>query len=138
MPTAEVEKVDPARIEGVTDETLSMDALATVETSDVLRARLAPFAAAYAAWIAAQRATALSDARRRAVCEDLLDRCELARRRMLAGIEALGDPLVLKPFASRTGRWSRPRGSGTRRRRRRRPTRSTRRGGARFSSHFCS
>ncbi len=98
MPTAEVEKVDPARIEGVTDETLSMDALATVETSDVLRARLAPFAAAYAAWISAQRATALSDARRRAVCDDLLDRCELARRRMLAGIEALGDPLVFDAF----------------------------------------
>lgn len=101
VPTADVEKVDPANIEGVE---LSMEKLAALGNVAEAKAALGAFATQYATWIAEQRASAPTQARRAEVAKDLLDRCEVARKRIARGIDELDDPLVLEAFriANRT------------------------------------
>ena len=101
IPTAAVEKVDPAPIDGVE---LSMERLAELKSVDEARTALGALGAEYAEWIAKQRAAAPSHNRRAEVAKDLLDRCELARQRIARGIEELADPNVIEAFrlANRT------------------------------------
>lgn len=101
IPTAEVEKVDPADIDGVE---LSMERLAAVQSAAEAKSALQAFGTTYATWIEAQRLKAPSEGPRAAVARDLLNRCTEARGRILRGIDELSDPLVLEAFriANRT------------------------------------
>lgn len=95
IPTAEVHKVDPAPIAGVT---LSMEALAQVASVEEARSTMGALASAYATWIAEQKQKAPQDGRRGEVATDLLDACEVARKRIADGIETLAEPMVLEAF----------------------------------------
>lgn len=95
VPTALVHKVDPAPIDGVI---LSMERLGALETFAEAKAALGPFGDAYATWIEAQRLGAPTLPRRAEVAGDLLSRCEVARLRILRGVDALSDPMVLEAF----------------------------------------
>lgn len=103
IPTAEVEKVEPTRIEGV-EPWLSMEKLASIQTADEAKAALDAFGTEYSKWIALQPGSAPTHGRRAEVAKDLLDRCELARQRIVRGLIELEDPLVLEAFriANRT------------------------------------
>ena len=95
IPCAEVEKVVPGTVKGVS---LSMDALAACASPDELRARVGALVTEYAAWIAAQRATPLAEEHRREVAEQLLDRAEFARGRIADGLACLDDPRAFEAF----------------------------------------
>jgi hypothetical protein len=99
IPTAEVEKVEAAPIDGVE---LSMEKLAEVSSLAHARIALGALVTEYGSWIAAQQAP--TQARRAEVAKELLARCELARQRIARGIDELEDPLVLEAFriANRT------------------------------------
>jgi hypothetical protein len=101
IPVAAVEKVDPTSIAGVE---LSMEKLAAMQTAAEAKAALGAFGTEYGAWIAKQRATAPTQNRRAEVAKELLDHCELARKRIARGLVELEDPLVLEAFriANRT------------------------------------
>jgi hypothetical protein len=95
MPSAEVERVEPSRIDGVV---FGMEALADMATGDAARANLTELTKKYRSWIAAQRAEAPSSGPQREVADGLLDRAELAATRIDAGIALFEDPLVLEAF----------------------------------------
>ncbi|WP_437939472.1 DISARM system helicase DrmA [Sorangium sp. So ce341] len=95
VPAAIVEKVEPTPIPGVE---LSMERLAELKSLDDAKHALGAFGTEYAKWIAAQRSTAPTQARRAEVARDLLARCELAQKRIQRGIEELADPLALEAF----------------------------------------
>ncbi len=95
IPTADVERVEPCRVDGVV---LSMEQLAALGDGDAARAALADLPAKYAAWIVAQRGTQLDTQPRRDLARELLDRADYARERIEAGIALLDDPKVLKAF----------------------------------------
>lgn len=101
IPTANVEKVDPTKIAGVE---LSMEKLAEVKSLAGAKAALGALSTEYAVWIKAQRAAAPQQGTRGEVAKDLLDRCEVARKRIEQGIDELADPRVLEAFqlANRT------------------------------------
>lgn len=95
MPTAEVERVEPAPAPGVE---LGMEALGAAADAEALRSKLDGMTQAYGAWIEAQRKGLPEEPARREVAEDLLRRAALARDRIREGLEALGDPDVLEAF----------------------------------------
>ena len=93
MPTADVEKVVPTKISGVE---LRMSALADAESPDALRVLLGPMTTEYEQWL---RRQVIPDDRNRArVAEELLENADRARGRILAGLEALDDPLAFEAF----------------------------------------
>lgn len=106
MPEAEVEKVDQNEKLKEIGVPLSMDALAgrSGEGGESIRAALAPFPAAYAAFIARERGKlARFDAlpRRRETAERLIDAQEEARRRIAEGIDLLAsDARVRSAFVA--------------------------------------
>lgn len=95
LPQAEVERVEPAPIDGVE---LSMEALAAAPTAAVLRDHLSGFVSNYEAWIAGQRRTLDQVRERRDIADQLLQRAGLAAQRIAAGIAALDDPQVRDAF----------------------------------------
>lgn len=101
MPSADVEKVEARRIDGVE---LRMEALAETATAADMKGKLNGLTARYGEWIVAQRAGLDLPAPRREVADELLRAADFARRRIESGIEALGDPQVLEAFriANRT------------------------------------
>lgn len=96
IPQAEVERVEPAPIAGVE---LEMDKLATAGDATQLATMLEPFVEEYGKWIAAQRShVPQNDARRADVGKAMLDRADNAKKRIMAGIEALQDQNVFLAF----------------------------------------
>ena len=95
IPTAEVERVEPARIEGVE---LSMEALAGCADVAAVRAAVGSLGAQYRSWIAEQGKAAPREGARGEVARQLLVEAEKAASRIEAGIEALSEPSVLEAF----------------------------------------
>jgi hypothetical protein len=95
VPRAEVERVEPARIEAVE---LGMEALASAASAAELRTKLLPLATAYGEWIESHAQDLPTEPRRREVAEELVNRARFARGRIEAGISALEDAQVLEAF----------------------------------------
>lgn len=94
VPTAAVEKVEPARVEGVE---LGMEALAAAPDAEALVAALAAFPVRYGEWIARQRETKL-EGKRADAATWLLDDAKHACTRIERGIALLKEPDVLEAF----------------------------------------
>jgi Helicase conserved C-terminal domain len=101
MPSAEVEKVEPAPIKGVE---LSMEALAEMPSSEEVREKLKGLVSSYNDWISDQRAKMDLPENRREVAVNLLQRASFASKRIGDGIRTLEDPTVFEAFriANRT------------------------------------
>jgi hypothetical protein len=96
IPEAEVERVAPAKIDGVER---SMDALAQLADVDDARAKLGGFVAQYRRWISDQRGKMPhSPARRKETGEELLRLAGIAADRIERGIALLADPQCLEAF----------------------------------------
>jgi len=95
IPSAEVERVNPAEI---ADVELGMEELAKLPDAATAKTRLAPLVAHYRTWLAGQRAALPADRRRKEVGEELLRRAELAAKRIDEGIALLADDRVLQAF----------------------------------------
>jgi hypothetical protein len=96
IPEAQVERVAPADLK---DIELSMDALAQLSDGNAAKAALANFVKQYSTWIAEQRKAApKSPARRAETAKLLLDRAQVAGRRIEDGINLLSDPQYLEAF----------------------------------------
>jgi len=96
LPTAEVEKVAPSRIPGVT---LGMEELALLSNGEDAQQKLGAMAISYKEWIREQgvRLAGLSE-HRRETAEELLHRANLAADRIQSGIDLLHDPACLEAF----------------------------------------
>ncbi|MEY2724271.1 MAG: hypothetical protein RLZZ458_138, partial [Planctomycetota bacterium] len=96
LPTAEVEKVAPSRIPGVT---LGMEELALLSNGEDAQQKLGAMAISYKEWITQQgvRLAGLSE-HRRETAEELLHRANLAADRIQSGIDLLHDPTCLEAF----------------------------------------
>lgn len=95
LPSAEVERVEPTAIQGVE---LSMEALGALASGEEARARLGALVAKYGDWLKSQHGTVLADPERQDVARQLLQRAEVARKRILHGIESLADAQFLDAF----------------------------------------
>jgi hypothetical protein len=96
IPESQVERVAPADLK---DIELSMDALALLEDGDAAKAALGNFVSQYTAWIAEQRKTAPKSPPRRAeTAKELLNRAQVAAKRIEDGIDLLSDPQCLEAF----------------------------------------
>ncbi len=96
VPTAEVEKVAPARVD---DVMLSMDELAALGDRSQLRPAVGALVTAYRAWLTTQAATPLDTATRKDTAASLLDAGRRACDRIEAGIVLLEtDPLAFDAF----------------------------------------
>ncbi|HSN98573.1 MAG TPA: DISARM system helicase DrmA [Candidatus Nanopelagicales bacterium] len=94
MPGAEVERVEPGRVEGVE---LGMEALAAAGSAAEIRGLLKELPAAYAAWIEAQAQTKVERLQGE-VLAGLLDAARTVERRMVDGLAALDDEKVFEAF----------------------------------------
>lgn len=96
LPTAEVEKVAPESIPGVT---LEMESLALLRDGDDAQQQLGAFVSQYKSWLEKQQDAldGLSE-HRRETAEELLHRAGIAADRIQAGITLLADPLCLEAF----------------------------------------
>jgi hypothetical protein len=96
IPQAEVERVAPANINGVE---LSMEVLAKLQDAGDAQAKLGNFVTEYLNWIESQRTTfPASPENRNETGKELLNRAEMAAKRIEAGIELLKDPQILDAF----------------------------------------
>jgi hypothetical protein len=96
VPTAEVEKVVPARVDGVE---LGMEALAKLTDGPALRAAVGQLVSAYGTWLKGQAATKLGTDTRKDTAATLLEAGQRACDRIEAGIRVLeGDPVALDAF----------------------------------------
>jgi hypothetical protein len=96
IPSAEVERVTPASVEGVE---LGMEALTKLGNVADARVKLGGIVERYRAWIETQRRTvATLTGKARETGEDLLRRAEVAAKRIEAGIALLGEPIVREAF----------------------------------------
>ncbi|HKI20543.1 MAG TPA: hypothetical protein VKA15_21825, partial [Isosphaeraceae bacterium] len=97
VPKAQVERVEPARLTGIT---LGMETLATLSSFEAAHAALIGLADQYEAWIVAQKrpVETLHYANRVETCETLLVNARVASNRIRQGIEALSDPRVFRAF----------------------------------------
>jgi uncharacterized glyoxalase superfamily protein PhnB len=95
LPQADVERVEPARIEGVE---LSMEALADARDPAALRSMLTPLVTQYGAWIGKQKESLLTAGRRADVGAEMLKRAATAKQRIAAGIDSLEDADVFTAF----------------------------------------
>jgi len=91
-----VERVAPAKIEGVT---LGMDALGALADGPDAASKLMPLVEHYREWIEAQRATIpTSPLKRTQTAQALFDRDKVAANRIENGIKLLNQPDCLKAF----------------------------------------
>ncbi len=96
LPCSEVRRVVTRETEGVVTE---MEALASVEDPEALRAALSPLTSAYGAWIEAQRKVDVGAPSRSEVRNLLMDRADEARTRIEDGLEVLAkDGAALRAF----------------------------------------
>ncbi len=96
IPEAQVERVAPASLEAIE---LSMDALAQLSDGNAARTALGNFVKQYSTWIAEQRKSAPTSTPRRAeTAKLLLDRAQVAGKRIEDGISLLSDPQYLEAF----------------------------------------
>lgn len=95
MPRFEVERVEPAAIDGVE---LGMDALADLSDAAAAKTALAGLVQQYRKWIEHQAATTKVDAHRQEVSDALLAGARRAASRIERGIELLEDPLAFEAF----------------------------------------
>jgi hypothetical protein len=96
IPEAQVERVAPATLEEIE---LSMDKLAELPDGAAAKAKLANFVTHYTAWITRQRAKApKSPPRRHEMATELLNRAQVAAKRIEQGIELLNDRQCLEAF----------------------------------------
>jgi len=97
VPKAQVERVEPANLAGIT---LGMERLAALSSPENARAALTGLADQYEAWIATQKRPleTLHYANRVETCETLLVNARVAANRIRQGIEALSDPRVFRAF----------------------------------------
>lgn len=96
IPESQVERVAPADLK---DVELSMDALTLLGDGDAAKAALGNFVAQYTAWIAEQRKSAPKSPQRRVVtATELLNRAQVAAKRIEEGIGLLSDPQCLEAF----------------------------------------
>lgn len=96
LPTAEVEKVAPSKIPGVT---LVMEELASLKDGADAQQHLGGMVVSYEAWIKKQSGflASLSEHRKETAAE-LLHRANLAADRIQSGIDLLADPNCLEAF----------------------------------------
>lgn len=96
LPTAEVEKVAPSKIPGVT---LVMEELASLKDGADAQQHLGGMVVSYKAWIKKQSGflASLSEHRKETAAE-LLHRANLAADRIQSGIDLLADPNCLEAF----------------------------------------
>ncbi|MFQ4137392.1 DISARM system helicase DrmA [Nodosilinea sp. PGN35] len=95
IPIAEVPRVAPTAPKGVQ---LGMESLALAPNAATIRGMVGPLVTEYRAWIATQRAVAISPQEAANVARDLLDRASRVCDRIEAGLNALADPQVLEAF----------------------------------------
>lgn len=96
IPAAEVERVAPAKIDGVT---LEMEKLAALADAATAGAGLSPIVTHYRAWIEEQRAKVPNKPRaRKETAQQLIANANVAAKRIETGIKLLADPLVLEAF----------------------------------------
>lgn len=96
LPTAEVEKVAPSKIPGVT---LEMESLALLRDGADAQKQLGAFVSRYKEWIETQKGAlrGLSN-HRQETAEELLHRANIAADRIQSGIDLLNDPQCLDAF----------------------------------------
>ncbi|MCU0532924.1 MAG: DISARM system helicase DrmA [Hydrococcus sp. Prado102] len=96
IPTADVEKVVPSQVAGVE---LRMEAIASLDDGAAVREAIGAIVTAYTDWIVSQQAKTPQSPKKRAdIARDLLNRAEVANRRIEAGLQALNDPQVFEAF----------------------------------------
>lgn len=96
LPTAEVEKVAPSKIPGVT---LGMEELALLQDGADAQKHLGGMVASYRDWITKQSGSlSRLSKHRKETAEELLHRANLAASRIQSGIALLGDPQCLEAF----------------------------------------
>lgn len=95
IPIANVPRVAPTAPKGVQ---MGMEALSLAPDATTIRGMVGPLVTEYRAWIAAQRAVAISPQAAADVARNLLDRASGACDRIEAGLNALQDPQVLEAF----------------------------------------
>ncbi len=96
IPEAEVERVAPAELP---DIELAMDALSQIGNAADAQTKLGNLVTHYRSWIENQRAKMpQSPPRREETGQELLQRAQVAARRMLEGIALLDDPHCLEAF----------------------------------------
>ena len=97
LPTAEVEKVDPAKVQGVQ---FGMEALAEMPDAPTLQAALENLVSEYRDWQGRQlgEIPKLEDQDREEMAQLLLDRAAFAADRIEAGIALLAKPMVFEAF----------------------------------------
>lgn len=94
IPEAEVHRIAPNTV--IAAE-LGMEALAALQDGAQARAKLIPMVEQYRAWIAQQALPSAPDSRKQ-VARELIDRANVAAKRIEAGIELLNDPECLLAF----------------------------------------
>lgn len=96
IPTAEVERVAPCRIDGAE---LAMHVLSNLADGKEAQSKLGPLVTQYRAWIDAQKnKIPASPKQRRETGELLLQRAKVAADRIERGIAILNDPVCLEAF----------------------------------------
>lgn len=95
IPTADVEKVIAAEVPATE---LAMEAIAAATTPAELRPMLEPMVIAYSDWITNQRHKFPLEPNRVQIAEELLNRAQIARDRITAGLDALNDLEVFEAF----------------------------------------
>ncbi len=96
MPTADVEKVIAATVEGVE---LEMEAIAAAPDAAAVRTMLGGIVTAYTDWIAHQQTQLSVDSPKRIeMAGELLKQAGKANERIESGLNALDDPQVLEAF----------------------------------------
>jgi len=95
MPTADVEKVVPAHLDGVE---LGIETLADAKSAEAVRSMVGPMVKGYGAWIKGQLRKLPDDPNRSQVGLDLMTRAERTLNRIQAGLDVLDQPHVLEAF----------------------------------------
>jgi len=96
IPTADVEKVIPAAVPGVE---LGIEAIASAPDAATVQEMLGGIVNAYTNWITQQNGQIPNDSPQRTqIAKKLLERAEIANRRIAEGLRALDDPQILEAF----------------------------------------
>jgi hypothetical protein len=97
IPCAEVQRVEPAKLQGIT---LDMEALGKLADFEQARRELIGLAEQYEAWILGQAKTKadLHHDTRVDTCKELLTNAEFSARRIRQGIEELKEPKAFRAF----------------------------------------